>query len=365
MRELTEAELEDVVLGCALLATGGGGTMEAGRRVVAEGMAAGLAFRLATLEELPDDGRVVTPYYCGSLVPTEGPNLPGTSQHENREPILAVEALQDHLGEAFVGVVATEIGAGNTMAAWKVAAELDLPLVDGDPAGRSVPNLEHSTYFLHGVPIDPLAVANAYGDVLVALRVADDVHAEALVRALAVASGGHVGVADHPVSVTTAARTLLPGTLTLSERLGAVLREVGEDLDSAVAGLQAVAPFSLRFRGRAAADAAHEGREGFTYGETHLEGTGPFERERYRIWFKNENLVAWRDDAVDVTGPDPICVLSPQGPVLNPWLEEGTEVVVLGLPATEAWRSPRGVELLGPRAFGFDFDPVLLEVARG
>lgn len=360
MRELTEAELEDVVLGCALLATGGGGTMEAGHRVVAEGLAARQAFRLATLEELPKDGRVVTPYYCGSLGPAEGPGLSSVARNEGREPVVAVEALQDHLGDPFVGVVATEIGAGNTMAAWKVAAELALPLVDGDPAGRSVPNLEHSTYFLHGVPIDPLAVANAYGDVLVAPTVVDDVHAEALVRALAVASGGHVGVADHPVSVATAARTLLPGTVSLAARLGAVLREAGEDLDAAVAGLQKAAPFSLRFRGRAAADASYEGREGFTYGEMHLEGTGSLAGERYRIWFKNENLAAWRDDAVDLSGPDLICVLAPGGPVLNPHLRLGTEVAVLGLPAVDAWRSEKGVALLGPRAFGFDFDAALL-----
>lgn len=365
MRELTESELEDVVLGCALLATGGGGTIEAGRRVVAEGLAAGRAFRLAALEELPLDGRVVTPYYCGSLVPGEGPSLRGERRDEGREPVVAVKALQTYLGEPFVGVVATEVGAGNTMAAWQAAAELGLPLVDGDPAGRSVPNLEHSTYFLQGVPIDPLAVANAYGDVFVAPRVVDDFHAEALVRALAVASGGHVGVADHPVTVETASRTLLAGTVSIAERLGAVLRKAESDLEAAVRGLLEVEPFSLRFRGRAAADATHEGREGFTYGEIILEGTREFAGQRYRIWFKNENLLAWRDEAVDLTGPDLICVLAPEGPVLNPKLKEGTEVAVLGLPAAEAWRSPGGVELLGPRAFGFGFGPVLLDAGSG
>ena len=43
-----------------------------------------------------------------------------------------------------------------------------------------------------------------------------------------------------------------------------------------------------------------EERDGFTWGELELVGDGPDEGGAYRIWSKNENLMAWRDGAPDV-----------------------------------------------------------------
>lgn len=47
----------------------------------------------------------------------------------------------------------TELGGENTAEALHVALLMDLPLIDADPAGRSVPELQHSTYYVKNVPI--------------------------------------------------------------------------------------------------------------------------------------------------------------------------------------------------------------------
>ena len=39
----------------------------------------------------------------------------------------------------------------------------------------------------------------------------------------------------------------------------------------------------------------------------------------------------------------------------------GEEVVIVGVPAAPQWRSEKGIELMGPRHFGFDFDYVPIE----
>jgi DUF917 family protein len=39
----------------------------------------------------------------------------------------------------------------------------------------------------------------------------------------------------------------------------------------------------------------------------------------------------------------------------------GKEVVIVGIPSSPMWRVPKGLELFGPRAFGFDFDFVPVE----
>ena len=45
-------------------------------------------------------------------------------------------------------------------------------------------------------------------------------------------------------------------------------------------------------------------------------------------------------------------------PVCNPNLKPNEKVAVLLFPCDPMWKTPKGIELLGPRAFGFDFDPI-------
>ena len=39
----------------------------------------------------------------------------------------------------------------------------------------------------------------------------------------------------------------------------------------------------------------------------------------------------------------------------------GKEVTVFGVPAIDRWRTRKGIEILGPRHFGFDQDYVPME----
>ena len=39
----------------------------------------------------------------------------------------------------------------------------------------------------------------------------------------------------------------------------------------------------------------------------------------------------------------------------------GLEVAMVTRPAHAGWRTPKGIEIIGPRHFGFDFDYVALE----
>jgi hypothetical protein len=286
---------------------------------------------------------------------------PVKPRFQGRECILAFRALEEHLGERFVGAVATELGGGNTAAAMVVAAEAGLPIVDADAAGRSVPDLQHSTYYLKGIPIAPMGVATKYGDVMVLQEVADDFHAEAIVRAAAVASGGSVGVVDHPGPVGRLSRALVKGSLGHARRLGAALREARAKDRAAPAALLTAGDGFLLFTGTVEGR-THEERGGFTYGEVHLRGGGLFGGRRYRVRYKNEHIISWLDGEVDVTAPDLITLVraSDGAPILNPHAPEGEEVWALGFRAPRPWRSERGLAILGPTYFGFDvpFQPI-------
>jgi DUF917 family protein len=74
----------------------------------------------------------------------------------------------------------------------------------------------------------------------------------------------------------------------------------------------------------------------------------------YRIWYRNENIIAWRDGEYFASVPDLLCVFNNADgmPVLNPLHKTGMDVTVIGIPSDEKWRVSRGVEVFGPRSFG-------------
>ncbi len=89
----------------------------------------------------------------------------------------------------------------------------------------------------------------------------------------------------------------------------------------------------------------------------HLKGLDSYEGETYRIWFKNENLISYRNDKYDVTCPDLICIFDETGmPVTNPDAKVGMELTVIALPAPEIWKSEAGLACFGPKTFGFDVE---------
>jgi len=81
------------------------------------------------------------------------------------------------------------------------------------------------------------------------------------------------------------------------------------------------------------------------------------------VSFQNENLVAWLDGEVVAAVPDLITIIDAEtgDAITTERLRYGFRVIVLGIPCDEKWRTPAGVELGGPRHFGYDFDFVPLE----
>jgi DUF917 family protein len=82
-----------------------------------------------------------------------------------------------------------------------------------------------------------------------------------------------------------------------------------------------------------------------------------------RIEMENEYLLALADGAVVATTPDVLCVLDGRTgePIQCDRIRAGGKVDVAQLPAAPFWRRPAVIERVGPRAFGLDTDPVLLD----
>jgi DUF917 family protein len=96
----------------------------------------------------------------------------------------------------------------------------------------------------------------------------------------------------------------------------------------------------------------------------HVAGTGAFAGRGCAIWVKNEHHIVWIDGEPRALSPDIISVhdRTTGQPLTNHEIAPRRVVVVIAAPPLDArWRTAKGVELLGPRAFGFDLDFVPVE----
>ena len=360
MRTLNREDLVNILYGAAILGTGGGGSLTEGIELIDEALAAGKTFRLASFDDLAPEDLIGTPYGCGAISPlTEAERKKYARLPEAQENfyILCMKQMEAYMGKELKAVNSTELGGHNTATALNCGAMADKLIVDGDPAGRSVPGLQHSTYYLHNVPMCPISVMNKFGEGAVVTSVFDDERAEDLVRALAVVSQNIVAVMDHVNTAEVLKNAVIRGAISQSEAIGKAFltaKAQGGDFVSAVTEAGKGKPM---FRG-VVTKSTYETRDGFTFGDTEIRGAGEYAGHTLRVWYQNENIISWLDGEIFVTVPDLICLfdLDEKMPQLNPYAREGENVAVIALPAPNEWTTQRGLEIFGPRFFGYDVD---------
>ena len=107
------------------------------------------------------------------------------------------------------------------------------------------------------------------------------------------------------------------------------------------------------FKGKIA-DVLRETHGAFNFGKVMLEGIGECKGHQAYVEFQNENLTATVDGEISATAPDLICLVDTETftPVTTDALKYGKRVLVVGLKCFEMWRTPAGIDLVGPRYFG-------------
>ena len=81
---------------------------------------------------------------------------------------------------------------------------------------------------------------------------------------------------------------------------------------------------------------------------------------------QNEHLVARVDGKIAASVPDLIIMLDSETgePITTEEMRYGFRVTVIAAPCDPRWRTPEGLELVGPRYFGYDVDYVPIEDRR-
>lgn len=366
VRTLKEQELVDILVGSCIQSTRNCDPSESiaeARRALAEGK----TFNIIAPENVPADGIVVAVQGIGGGGPWR--HVIDRTDQQGLKRIddpgrQVVDLFADHIGRPVSALVRSE-AADATATALMLAANLGVPTLDACITGRAVPEVQQSIPWINGIDSAPTAIITPWGDRIIIESAVDEYRIEDIARAIAVASAGDATITMTPMRGDELARGVLAGSLSEAELFGRTVREARAAGDDPVAALVRAAGGYLLFDG-VVVKAEDRGERGFNWVEATLDGVGAYAGRSYRIFVKNENIVAWIDGELDAISPDYIYNLDPDtgeatlGVGYGGYVV-GEKVAVVGVPAPAQWRSEKGVELIGPRHFGFDFDYVPLE----
>ncbi|KAJ4254498.1 hypothetical protein NW762_010097 [Fusarium torreyae] len=366
---LSETDLEFITIGCYILGTGGGGSPYQHFLRLRELLRAGSALRVVSPWDLKDDAIVA----CGG-----GKGSPQVSIEKpyGDEILESQRELYEYLNVQPDAVIPLEIGGGNGLQGLVIGASsaLDIPCIDGDWMGRAYPVSWQTTpvVFEKKAMMLPTCISDGNGRIIIMKKAPTELDAERALRAALSQMGSHVGCAKGPVSGKNTKAWVVENTISLSWRIGRAVAlsrctntvdTVAESIIAEVGGHESARSL---FKGKIVG-VERVTRMGHAYGEVVIESTednssSSSAKKRLIIPFKNENIYAKEVDAngkeeILAIVPDLVCVIDAQnGEALGTQeYRYGLPVIVLGITASEKWTStPRGIEIGGPKGFGFD-----------
>lgn len=353
MEVLTLDDIEDLCLGATLLGTGGGGDPYIAKLVAYQAIERFGSVKVVRAQDLPADGLVLTTAAIGA------PTVILEKIPSGTEFVGSVKALANYLGKDPVAIMPIEVGGLNTLLPIATAAEMGLPIVNADSMRRAFPQIEMTVFTLAGLPAGPLSVADEKGNQCVFETITNQI-AESLARAAVIQLGLANAISCYPLTAGQIAKYGIQNSLSYAVEMGRLLREVKEGKEGAWTHFLDESESVEFFRGKVV-DVDRRTTDGFARSTITLE---PLDgsSSTMRIEVQNENLVAFLDGEPVITTPNLICLLDCESwePITTEAIAYGHRAVVIGMPCAPEWHTDGMLDLVGPRAFGYDIDFVEL-----
>jgi len=255
--------------------------------------------------------------------------------------------------------MAGEIGGWNGIVPAVWAARIGLPVVDADGMGRAFPEIPQVAMEIARLSPNPAVMTDERGNVIV-FDATDGDWMERMERAAAVEFGGMAWSSEYQLTVAEAkSGAVVNRTVSLAIRLGNSVIDAEHDAVRALAKeVLGVALVTGKI-----VDVQRRTTGGFARGSVTIEGLGDDFGRTIRLEIQNENLVALEGERALAMVPDLITVLDSQtaDAVSTERARYGQRVTVLAFPCDPVWRTARGLELAGPRHFGYDLEYVPIE----
>jgi uncharacterized protein len=349
VRAVSADELESLAIGAWILGTGGGGSPYLAllnmRRLYREGAVCQLMDPI----DLADDDLV-------AVVSNMGAPLVGQERLTDPHPIArAVRMMEEYLGRRFHAVMSLEIGGGNAIQPFLAAALLDLPVVDADCMGRAFPEAQMTSFAIHGLRTYPLTLVDVRDNAVLVARAASWKWMERLSRRACVEVGSIAATCKAPRTGKEVKECGILYSTSKAIRIGRAVQTARRAHRDPIEAVVETEGGLTLFKGKVT-DVSRRTTEGFLRGTAVLEGLDAFRGQALALAFQNEFAVAWLDGEPRVMTPDLICVIDTVSgeAVGTETLRYGQRVTVIALPAPPVLLTAKGLEHVGPRAFGYD-----------
>ncbi|KAI9795904.1 MAG: hypothetical protein M1833_006631 [Piccolia ochrophora] len=369
---LSSTDLEWISIGCYILGCGGGGSPQGMLIHAQQLLERGETLRIIDAANLPLDAKLPPICEMGSPMP---------QPHRHRRHPMRRSRRSQRVNPLLL----------------HSPNRSNLPMIDGDLMGQAFPTYEKITpHLFHADINDLLPVSLASGDgTMLTLHSAKNAAAnDRTLRAACVEMGCAAGVTSKPLTAAQFREQGIPHTHSLAWRLGRAVKQMqrGSYVRSGGGSYSGVADAVIdAFGGPVAAKQLFDGKivsvskrlvKGHSYGEVIIERATPSSfwkhtvdevsppedtKERFRITFKNENLLAeqslpenstTKTQQTLATVPDLIILLDARTglAVGVPEYRYGIKVAAIAAAIAAApaglWATEKGVALGGPEAFG-------------
>ena len=355
MREFHEHQLDDLAFGAGILGTGGGGNPYIGMLLARQAIREHGPITIVDPEEVPDDALVVPAAMMGA------PTIMVEKVPAGNEIVVAFRALEEVLGRKITHTVPAEAGGLNSVMPFTLAAQIGIPVVDADMMGRAFPELQMCLPTLYGISATPMAMADEKGNSVV-INTVSNRWTERIARSVTIDMGCSAMVTLYAMTGKQLKEATIPRTLQLAEDIGRAARETREAHGDVVEAVRDRIGGFLLFEGKIV-DIARRTETGFARAQARLEGVGAHAGTTLALDVQNEHLVATLDGEIIASVPDLIIMLDSESgePITTEEMRYGFRVAVLASPCDPRWRTPAGLELVGPRYFGYEIDYVPIE----
>jgi DUF917 family protein len=359
MQVIDEKALEDLALGAAVLGTGGGGDPYIGKLMARQAIREHGPVELYTLDELDDDDLVVPTAMMGA------PTVMLEKLPNGDDIVHAFETVGKYIGKPIKATMSIEAGGLNSVVPIYAAARLRMPMVDCDGMGRAFPEIQMVTHTIYGISATPMALCDERGN-MVLMETIDNSWTETFARSVTVDMGAMAMIALYAATVGDLKKAAIQGTMSRAQEIGKIIRAARLQEEDPVKTVREALGAFMVLKGKIS-DVQRRTEGGFAKGDAFIDGIDEYDGQTLQLSFQNEHLAARVDGEFAVTVPDLIAVLDIDTgePITTEGLRYGFRVAVIAFPCADKWRTPAGLELVGPRYFGYDADYVPVEERLG
>ena len=352
---ISHSDIVDLCRGSVFLATGGGGDPYVSQLLVEQALKKYGPVDLLPLSNLPDDAFVVAVGEVGA------PTVSLEQLPIGTECLDVIDRFEEWVGKKVTHIVSFEVGGANSVIPLITAAAKNIPLIDGDGMARALPEAQMMTFAIEGVRPTP-AVAVDYAGGAVFFDTDDTLLYERQIRNIAMAMGGMVFTAEHPMTAEEARRAIVPGTISFALEVGRTLgANYGNSMqvEAPLRELFAKSDYGILkhlYTGKIV-DINRKVVGGFDVGEATIESLSN-DQPPLTLAIKNEFLVATVGETIVASVPDLITMVDHEtsSPINSERIHYGQRVTVFGIGCPPHYRTERALKVVAPRAFGFDFD---------